>query len=71
MGTMPVVLHGGERDGQLDLVPSAAEGATLFYPRPGFGRLPSEEYVVTDEWESLPGGGGAKVARFVGQSDPT
>ncbi len=62
---MPVVLHGGARAGLLDLVPLTPKGTTIVYERAGFGRLPGEEYVVTDELETLASGTRATIARFV------
>jgi hypothetical protein len=62
---MPVVLHGGARAGLLDLVPFTPKDATIVYERSGFGRLPGEEYVVTDELETLASGRRATVARFL------
>ena len=62
---MPVVLHGGAREGLLDLVPPTAPGITIVYERTSFGRLPREEYVITDELETLADGRTATIARFV------
>jgi hypothetical protein len=65
MGKIPVVLHGGAREGLVDLIPATPTGGTIVYEQTGFGRLPAEEYVLTDQRETLPAGGKATVARFL------